>query len=234
MTDTKQTAEPIPGGDFWDNPRGTDGFEFVEYSTPDPAAMAALFERLGFTAVAHHRSKAVTLFRQGGINFIPNDKPDSHAARFASVHGPCACAMAIRVRNTGAAYHHAMAQGVRGVPSKAGPMELNIPAIEGIGDLLIYLVDRYGDRDIYEIDFGPLAGVDRRPVGYGLNHIDHLTHNFYRGNMDKWAGYYERLFNFRETRFFDIEGKLTGLKSKAMTSPCGKIGDVPVAVENVR
>lgn len=211
------------GGGIWDNPQGTDGFEFVEYSSPDPDAMAALFKRLGFTAVAHHRSKAVTLFRQGDINFILNDEPDSHAKRFAGVHGPCACAMAFRVKDSGAAYRHAIAQGVRGIPSKAGPMELNIPAIEGIGEALVYLVDRYGDRDIYEIDFEAIPGADPHPVGYGLTHIDHLTHNVFQGNMDDWSGYYERLFNFREIRTFDIKGKLTGLKSRAMTSPCGKI-----------
>ena len=210
-------------GDLWDNPLGTDGFEFVEYSTPDPAAMATLFGKLGFKAVAKHRSKAVTLFRQGDINFILNDEPDSHAARFADVHGPCACAMALRVADAGKAYEHALSQGVQGVPSQTGPMELNIPSIEGIGGALVYLVDRYGDGDIYEIDFRPIDGADPRPEGYGLATIDHMTHNVYRGNMERWAGYYEKLFNFREVRFFDIEGKLTGLKSKAMTSPCGKI-----------
>ena len=106
-------------------------------------------------------------------------------------------------------------------------MELNIPAIKGIGDSLIYLVDRYpgdgGGVSIYDIDFVPLPGVDQHPKGAGLTYIDHLTHNVHRGRMDEWAGFYERLFNFREVRYFDIEGKLTGLKSKAMTSPCGKI-----------
>jgi 4-hydroxyphenylpyruvate dioxygenase len=223
MTDS--TMRPVAGseGDLWDNPQGTDGFEFVEYSTPDPAALAALFKRLGFQAVAKHRSKAVTLFRQGDINFILNDEPDSHAARFADVHGPCACAMALRVKDAAAAYEHALSQGVRGVPSRTGPMELNIPAIEGIGGALLYLVDRYGDGDIYEIDFRPIEDANPHPAGYGLAYIDHLTHNVYRGNMDTWADYYKRLFNFKEVRFFDIEGKLTGLKSKAMTSPCGKI-----------
>lgn len=223
MTDSIKQVNEGPDGDLWANPLGTDGFEFVEYSTPDPAALAALFEKLGFKAVAKHRSKAVTLFRQGDINFILNDEPGSHAVRFADVHGPCACAMALRVKDAAKAYEHALEQGIRGVPSKTGPMELNIPAIEGIGGALVYLVDRYGDGDIYEIDFRPIEGVDPHPEGYGLAYIDHLTHNVFQGNMDKWADYYERLFNFKEVRFFDIEGKLTGLKSKAMTSPCGKI-----------
>jgi len=99
---------------------------------------------------------------------------------------------------------------------------LNIPAIEGIGGSIIYLVDRYGDRTIYDVDFHPLI-AERAPAGVGLAAIDHLTHNVHRGRMTLWAEFYERLFNFREIRYFDIEGKLTGLKSKAMTSPDGKI-----------
>src|SRR5581483_10143210 len=94
---------------------------------------------------------------------------------------------------------------------------------EGIGGSLIYLVDRYGDRSIYDVDFVPIAGVDQRPKGVGLTGVDHLTHNVHRGRMTQWADFYEKLFNFREIRYFDIEGKLTGLRSKAMTSPCGKI-----------
>ena len=216
-------SDPNEPGDLWDNPMGTDGFEFVEYSASDPAEIAALFKRLGFTALAHHRSKAVTLYRQGDINFILNDEPDSHAERFKDLHGPCACAMAFRVRDVGAALEYARERGARLVPAKTGPMELNIPAIEGIGGALVYLVDRYGQSSIYDIDFRPVDGADPDPKGFGLETIDHLTHNVFRGRLDEWASYYERLFNFREVRYFDIEGKLTGLKSRAMTSPCGKI-----------
>jgi 4-hydroxyphenylpyruvate dioxygenase len=220
---TTSANEERPQVDLWANPMGTDGFEFVEYSTPQPQALRALFEKLGFRAVARHRSKAVTLFRQGDINFILNDEPQSHGARFAEVHGPCACAMAFRVKDAGQAYDKLLALGAKGVPSRSGPMELNIPAIEGIGGALVYLVDRYHEGDIYQVDFRPIDGVDRHPEGVGLTYIDHLTHNVFRGNMDLWSGYYEKLFNFREIRYFDIEGKLTGLKSRAMTSPCGKI-----------
>src|SRR3546814_7792094 len=107
--------------------------------------------------------------------------------------------------------------------SDLGPMELNIPAIKGIGDSLIYLVARYGDNgSIYDVDFRPLPGVDRQPRGAGLTTLDHLTHTVYRGRMKAWADFYARLFNFRETRYFDIEGKLTGLQSTPMTSPRGK------------
>ena len=218
----------------WDNPVGTDGFEFIEYTAPDPKALGKLFEQMGFTAIARHRHKDVTLYRQGEINFIVNAEPDSFAQRFARLHGPSICAIAFRVQDAAKAYKHALDLGAWGFDNKTGPMELNIPAIKGIGDSLIYFVDRWrgkngaqagsvGDIDIYDVDFEPIPGADPRPVGHGLTYIDHLTHNVHRGRMQEWAAFYERLFNFREIRYFDIEGKVTGVKSKAMTSPCGKI-----------
>jgi 4-hydroxyphenylpyruvate dioxygenase len=210
--------------DLWDNPAGTDGFEFVEYAAPDPAALGRLFESMGFRAVARHRSKDVTLYRQGDVNFILNAEPDSFAQAFARVHGPSVCAIAFRVRDAGEAYARALARGAWGVAGRIGPMELNIPAIKGIGDSLVYLVDRYGEAgSIYDVDFKWLEGAEHRPAGQGLSHVDHLTHNVHRGRMKEWASFYERLFNFREVRYFDIEGKLTGLRSAAMTSPCGRI-----------
>jgi 4-hydroxyphenylpyruvate dioxygenase len=210
--------------DLFDNPMQTDGFEFIEYAAPEPAKLAALFERMGFQAVARHRSKNVTLYRQGDVNFILNAEPSSFAQSFARIHGPSICAMAFRVKDAPKAYKRAVELGAWGVEAQAGPMELNIPAIKGIGDSLIYLVDRYGARGtIYDVDFVPIEGVERNPKGVGLTYIDHLTHNVHRGRMGEWAEFYERLFNFREIKYFDIEGKLTGLKSKAMTSPCGKI-----------
>jgi 4-hydroxyphenylpyruvate dioxygenase len=211
----------------WPNPMGTDGFEFVEYTAPDPRALGELFESLGFRPVARHRSKQVTLYRQGDINFIVNAEPESFGQAFARVHGPSTCAMAFRVKDAAAAFKRAVSLGARPVPQKTGPMELNIPAIEGIGGSLIYLVDRYGTRgSIYDVDFvGLEGGLDPlpEPAGAGLSYVDHLTHNVHRGRMDIWAEFYSRLFEFREIRYFDIEGKLTGLKSRAMTSPCGKI-----------
>jgi 4-hydroxyphenylpyruvate dioxygenase len=208
--------------DLFDNPMGTDGFEFVEYTAPDPEQLRTLFERLGFPVVARHRRKNVTLHRQGDINFIINAEPGGFGQQFAAQHGPSACAMAFRVRDAATAYARAVQLGAEPGPDTAGPMELNIPSIRGIGGSLIYLVDRYGGPTIYEVDFVPVkppAGV--KPAGLTL--IDHLTHNVQRGNMDQWAGFYERLFNFREIRYFDIEGRKTGLFSRAMTSPCGKI-----------
>ncbi len=205
-----------------DNPMGTDGFEFVEYTAPDPDHLRTLFERLGFPVVARHRSKNVTLHSQGSINFIINAEQDSFGQAFARKHGPSACAMAFRVKDAAAAYKRALELGATPGPVTAGPMELNIPSIEGIGGSLIYLVDRYGDSSIYDVDFRRVQSPARVEQA-GLLHIDHLTHNVMRGNMDKWAGFYEKLFNFREIRYFDIEGKKTGLLSRAMTSPCGKI-----------
>ncbi len=220
-----------PTQSLWDNPLGTDGFEFIEYAAPDPQALGALFRQMGFTAIARHRAKNVLLYRQGEINFIVNAEPGSFAQAFARVHGPSICAMAFRVGDAARAYRRAVDLGAWGVEGHPGPMEVNIPAIKGIGDSLIYLVDRYPgapanaghDVSIYDIDFLPFPGVDQHPSGAGLIRIDHLTHNVHRGRMQEWADFYERLFNFREIRYFDIEGKLTGLRSKAMTSPCGKI-----------
>ncbi len=217
-TSTQPVADA--GGDTH-NPMGTDGFEFVEYTAPDPKALAALFEQLGFRAVARHRHKDVTLYRQGDVNFIINSEPDSFAQAFAKVHGPSVCAIAFRVKDAARAYQRALDLGAEPGPTTAGPMELNIPSIKGIGGSLIYLVDRYGAAGtIYDVDFD----IDNlENPGAGFAEIDHLTHNVHQGRMDAWAGFYERLFNFREIRYFDIEGKLTGLKSRAMTSPCGKI-----------
>ena len=208
--------------DLWDNPMGTDGFEFVEYTGPDPQQLGALFERMGFVAAARHRSKNVTLYKQGDVNFILNAEPESFAQAFARLHGPSVCAIAFRVKDAAYAYQRAISLGAKAVHGKVGPMELNIPAIEGIGGSLIYLVDRYGEQTIYDVDFLPLS-AERQFSGVGLTGIDHLTHNVHRGRMALWAEFYERLFNFREIRYFDIEGQLTGLKSKAMTSPDGKI-----------
>ena len=218
----------------WDNPMGTDGFEFVEYAAPDPEALGRLFETMGFAPVARHRTKNVTLYAQGEINFIINAEPNSFAQRFARQHGPSVCAMAFRVQDAGKAYARALELGAWGFDHHTGPMELNIPAIKGIGDSLIYFVDRWrgkggaepgavGNISIYDVDFVPTGAVSKAGRSVGLTYIDHLTHNVHRGRMKEWADFYERLFDFREVRYFDIEGKLTGLKSKAMTSPCGKI-----------
>lgn len=210
--------------DLFENPMGLAGFEFVEFASPEPNVLEPIFEQLGFTKVAKHRSKDVTLYRQGDINFIINHEPKSAAAYFAAEHGPSACGMAFRVKNAPHAYERALELGAQPMEMPTGPMELRLPAIKGIGGAPLYLIDRYGEgQSIYDIDFEYLEGVDKNPVGHGLKLIDHLTHNVYRGRMTHWANFYERIFNFREIRYFDIKGEYTGLTSRAMTAPDGKI-----------
>jgi 4-hydroxyphenylpyruvate dioxygenase len=216
------TAERACVTDAWPNPAGTDGFEFVEFSAEDPALLHDVFTRLGFQRVARHRRKQAFLYRQGDINFIVNAEPAGHPARFRHEHGPSAIAMAFRVRDARAAWQLLLERGAKPGLTDIGPMELNIPAIEGIGGALIYLVEP-GPVSIYDVDFEWLPGAPHDVPGAGLLELDHLTHNVYRGRMDYWAEFYERLFDFREIRYFDIEGKLTGLKSRAMTGPCGKL-----------
>src|SRR3982751_1549619 len=210
--------------DLFDNPMGLMGFEFVEFASPTPKTLEPVFEKLGFSLVARHRSKDVVLYRQGDINFIINNEPHSAAAYFAAEHGPSACGLAFRVKDSHKAYARALELGAQPLDMPTGPMELRLPAIKGIGGAPLYLIDRFEDgKSIYDIDFEFLPGVDRRPVGHGLKTLDHLTHNVYRGRMTFWADFYERLFNFREIRYFDIKGEYTGLTSKAMTAPDGKI-----------
>ncbi|NBU88190.1 MAG: 4-hydroxyphenylpyruvate dioxygenase [Betaproteobacteria bacterium] len=210
--------------DLFDNPMGLMGFEFVEFASPTANLLEPLFEKMGFRLVARHRSKDVLLYRQGDINFIVNREPKSLAGYFAAEHGPSACAMAFRVKDSHKAYSRALELGAQPLEVPTGPMELRLPAIKGIGGAALYLIDRYEDgKSIYDIDFEWLPGVPRHPVGHGLKIIDHLTHNVYRGRMAFWGGYYEKLFNFREIRYFDIQGEYTGLTSRAMTAPDGLI-----------
>ncbi|MEO0465870.1 MAG: 4-hydroxyphenylpyruvate dioxygenase [Pseudomonadota bacterium] len=210
--------------DLFENPAGLDGFEFIEFSAPEKGMLEPVFETMGFTKVARHRSKDVDLWRQGGINLITNYEPKSAAWYFAREHGPSACGMGFRVRDAKSAYDGLLERGAEPVANDPGPMELSIPGIRGIGGSIIYLIDRYGDGlSIYDIDFEYLPGVDHHPEGCGFELIDHLTHNVYGGRMAYWADFYEQLFNFQEIRYFDIKGEYTGLTSKALTAPDGKI-----------
>ena len=210
--------------DLFDNPMGLCGFEFVEFASPTPNVLEPLFEKLGFRLVAKHRSKDVVLYRQGDINFIINREPRSLAGYFAAEHGPGPCAMAFRVRDAHKAYARALEQGAQPIDVPTGPMELRLPAIKGIGGAPLYLIDRFEDgKSIYDIDFEWQPGAERHPVGHGFKMIDHLTHNVYKGRMAFWGGFYERIFNFREIRYFDIQGEYTGLTSRAMTAPDGLI-----------
>jgi 4-hydroxyphenylpyruvate dioxygenase len=210
--------------DLFENPMGLDGFEFVEFTAPQKGILEPVFDAMGFTKVAKHKSKAVELWRQGDINFITNYEKQSYAYYYALEHGPSACGMAFRVKNSAHAYKLALEKGAQPVDIHTGPMELKLPAIKGIGGATLYLIDRYqGSNTIYDIDFDWLENVNRKPEGCGFHTLDHLTHNVYRGRMDYWAHFYQQLFNFREIRYFDIKGEYTGLLSKAMTAPDGKI-----------
>ncbi len=214
--------------DLFENPLALDGFEFIEFSAPQKGVLEPVFESMGFTRIARHRSKDVDLWRQGGINLIANYEPKSPASYFAAEHGASVCGMGWRVRDATKAYAIAVERGAEPVEVKAGPMELVLPAIRGIGGSMIYLIDRYeigGDRalSIYDIDFIYDPDVDRHPSGAGFHTIDHLTHNVYAGRMAHWGAFYERVFGFREIRYFDIKGEYTGLTSRAMIAPDGKI-----------
>lgn len=210
--------------DLFENPMGLCGFEFVEFASPQNGVLEPIFEQMGFSLVAKHRSKDVLLYRQGSINFIINREPNSHATYFAAEHGASACGMAFRVHNAQEAYKRALALGAQPIEIPTSVMELRLPAIKGIGGAPLYLIDRFKEgQSIYDIDFEFLPNVDRHPEGFGLKIVDHLTHNVYRGRMNFWAGFYEKLFNFREIRYFDIKGEYTGLTSRAMTAPDGLI-----------
>ena len=205
-----------------DNPAGTDGFEFVEFAHPEPARLDELFARMGYAPVARHKTKAITLWRQGGVNYLLNAEPGSHASRFVAEHGPCAPSMAWRTVNARHAFDHAVSKGAE--PYEGADKALDTPAIVGIGGSILYFVDAYGETgSAYDAEFEWLGARDPAPGGVGFYYLDHLTHNVFRGNMDKWWAFYRELFNFRQIHFFDIEGKLTGLVSRAITSPCGKI-----------
>jgi 4-hydroxyphenylpyruvate dioxygenase len=207
-----------------ENPAGTDGFGFVEYAHPSPEQLHTLFQTMGFSAVAKHRSRAITLYRQGDVNYLINEEPGSHATNFAAAHGPCASSMAFRVVDAGHAYRRALELGAEPADPAEGSLSMDVPAIKGIGNSLLYFLDKYGAKgSAFSDEFAWIGEVDPYPAGEGLFYLDHLTHNVGRGRMDVWSQFYERIFKFREIRYFDIKGEYTGLFSRALTSPDGKI-----------
>ncbi|WP_026605638.1 4-hydroxyphenylpyruvate dioxygenase [Methylocapsa acidiphila] len=207
-----------------ENPAGLDEFEFVEFAHPNPTALAVLLEQMGFERVARHKACPIALYRQGDVNYILNADRESFGGRFVDLHGPCAPSMAWRVVDARRAFAHAVSKGGRPYGGERGAKTLDAPAIEGIGGSLIYFVDRYGVKGSpYAEAFEWLGEADPKPVGCGIDYIDHLTNNVFRGDMDRWHRFYTDLFNFRQIRYFDIEGKKTGLFSRALTSPSGKI-----------
>ncbi|OJY33383.1 MAG: 4-hydroxyphenylpyruvate dioxygenase [Rhodobacterales bacterium 65-51] len=201
-----------------ENPAGTEGFAFVEFAHPQPEELRALFSRMGYTLTARHRQKAIELWQQGDITYILNDEPGSHARRFVEEHGPCAPSMGWRVVDAQHAYDHAVKSGAR--PHDSDDKALDVPAIVGIGGSLIYFIDGHRKGSAWaEFDFL----TPEQPKGVGFYYLDHLTHNVHKGNMDVWFDFYGRIFGFKQIRFFDIEGKFTGLYSRALTSACGRI-----------
>jgi len=206
-----------------DTPLKTYGFSFVEYAAPEPEHLRQLFEKMGFPTVARHKQRDITLHVQGDITFVINAETEGFSNDFAQSHGPCACAMGFRVADAADARERACRHGARLIE---GPDRvLDMPAIEGIGGSRLYLVEEDLSRKAWATDYIWLedAGVRQTEWGAGLIAIDHLTHNVYWGNMDRWRDFYERLFGFREIRRFDIKGKKTGLISRALASPDGKI-----------
>ena len=206
------------------NPAGTDGFEFVEFAHAEPNVLRTLFEQMGFTHVARHKSRAIDLYRQGRVNYILNGEPESFGGRFVDLHGPCAPAMAWRTVDAKHAFAHVLERGAKPYTGEMSAKTIDAPAIQGIGGSLIYFIDTYGAKGSpYDAEFDWVGGRDPAPAGCGIDYIDHLTNNVFRGAMDRWYRFYQELFNFRQIRYFNIAGKMTGLYSRALTSPCGKI-----------
>ncbi|HEX7340366.1 MAG TPA: 4-hydroxyphenylpyruvate dioxygenase [Rhodanobacteraceae bacterium] len=222
-------AQPNLGMDVttFDNPMGIDGFQFVEFAAPTDqvADLHVLFKRMGFAPVLKHKTRAITVYRQGLVNFLVNEDPDSFAADFAAKHGPSACGFAINFRKAAQDVQDAVvAKGGEAFTDKVDTRAVKVPVIKGIGDCMLYLVDRYGAAgSVFDDDYEVIPGADLKHAGFGLTFIDHLTHNLYFGNMDKWYAYYEKFFNFREIKHFDIKGAKTGLVSRALTAPDGVV-----------
>jgi 4-hydroxyphenylpyruvate dioxygenase len=191
------SAQPHLGGPnlgmqptTFENPMGIDGFEFVEFAAPagQHELLRDQFTRMGFTAVLQHRTRPITVYRQGGVNFLVNEDPDSFAADFARAHGPCACGFAIRYRKPADEVCKAvLGNGGEAIDHKPDTKAVDAPVVKGIGDCMLYLVDRYGDKGSMYEEFLPVQGAQQDPKGFGLTFIDHLTHNLYFGNMQKWS-----------------------------------------------
>lgn len=196
----------------------TQSFEFVEFSSREPQKLKDLFTAMGFTACGKHETQSVTLYKQGNIHFFVNEEPSGFSAEFTNAHGPCACSMGFRVENVDHAMTMLLERGAKEINCSGRFLPPSIRAIQGIGGAHLYVVDAAGAAELYAAF--PKVDVS---AGVGLLELDHLTHNVYQGQMDVWAGYYEKLFDFYEIRYFDIKGQRTGLHSRAMSAPCGNI-----------
>ncbi|MDF1757515.1 MAG: 4-hydroxyphenylpyruvate dioxygenase [Legionellaceae bacterium] len=204
----------------YENPCGLDGFAFLEFSSQDTSILDRQFTEMGFAKSATHANGAIILYKQGDIEFIVNTTTDSQAFEHSKTHGAGACAMGFKVADAKSAFEHAISKGATEFHDKSS-IKHHLHAIEAIGGSVIYFVDDKNQPFNGQWDIN--SDNQNIDSNCGLIHIDHLTHNVYRGNMDKWAEFYESIFNFREIRFFNIVGKLTGLISRALSSPCDKI-----------
>jgi 4-hydroxyphenylpyruvate dioxygenase len=199
------------------NPINTNGFDFIEFATQDPQQLIDLFTKFGFVVTHRHVDQNILLLKQGELKFLINAEPQTEAAAFETVHGSGICGMSFRVANSEFALIEAVKRGAKAVTQN----DYNLPAIEGVGGSKIYLLDPQTSKVFFAEAFEPTGQIPLSPPI--ITYIDHLTHNVFRGNMDAWGRFYEQVFNFREIRFFDIQGKHTALRSKAIVSPCGKI-----------
>jgi 4-hydroxyphenylpyruvate dioxygenase len=232
---TRPDARPSPDAPAADNPLGIAGLEFVEFSSPDPQQLAGLFTQLGFVPVAQHVSKAVTLFRQGSMNFLLNAEPDSFAERFAQSHGVGIAAIGIRVMDAQSAHERAIEYGAWDFEGeKIGPTELAIPAIQGIGDSHIYFVDHWpgkdrGEASIYDIDFRPMQTPATHATATGLLEVDHFTQTVGAGRIREWLDFYHDVLHFSELQEVHPDWHVS--QDSAVTlSPCGSIR-IPVYEE---
>ncbi len=202
------------------NPLGMDGIEFVEYATSQPHALGALLQNLGFMPVARHRSREVVLYRQGTMNVIVNAHPDPLPGLAAPTSTPALTAIALRVRDAAHAWRHALDLGAWEMPTRASAMELNIPGIRGVGDSLIYFVDRHKEFSIYDVDFVPLPGAARHPPALAGLHYFGVVQSIFGDRSAEWVEFYRSLFGFSILP----EGKYFGVlpKGTLLESPCRK------------
>ena len=201
------------------NPAGLKGVDFIEYTSPEPKKLAQLWRSMGFQHKGHHKTKQVDLFGQGHTYFILNREKNTFAEDFSRQHGPSVCALAFRVRCAQTALKQSVAKGARALVSP-DKQSHSFPAIYGVGESLIYFVEE--DISHFKKEFKNPSPEETK-ISAGLLSVDHLTHNVRQGDMQKWCDFYQEIFNFRETRYFDIQGSKTGLVSKVMRSPCGTI-----------
>jgi 4-hydroxyphenylpyruvate dioxygenase len=204
-----------------DNPLGTDGFEFVEFTSPDPDGMIAILERLGFTAYAKHPTKDIIRFKQNDITMLVNRDAAGQGAAFRADHGGSANGMAFRVKDAKRAYELALQRGAKAADAAASALGEGAYVLQGIGGSLLYLVDAYGAQGDLYADWIQIPGAAEAEAAnsVGLKLLDHLTHNVKRGEMRTWSGFYSQIFGFTEQKYFDIKGQATGLFSQAMIAP---------------